>query len=127
MAYIKLEDALKVCNEYEEWYTDMNDQCGAVISDNIYQEIANIPVVNKWIDVNERLPELEKISLNTKRRPKSVRVLCACKQRSGKVLVKEGYYELWSNNPCWRIPGSIDSVTHWMPLPEPPKEDNTNE
>ena len=26
MAYIKLEDALKVCNEYEEWYTDMNDQ-----------------------------------------------------------------------------------------------------
>ena len=80
-----------------------------------------------WIDVNERLPELEKISLNTKRRPKSVRVLCTCKQRSDKVLVKEGYYELWNNKPCWRIPGSIDSVTHWMSLPEPPKEDDIDE
>ncbi len=81
--------------------------------------------MNKWIDVKDKLPEIE-----TEKRKgdhkvkKSVRVLCACKQKSGNILVKEGYYELWDwgEEPCWRIPGSINSVTHWMPLPEPPKE-----
>lgn len=51
----------------------------------------------------------------------SVRVLCACKQKSGKVFVKEGYCELWGSNVVWKIPGSIDAVTHWMPMPEAPK------
>ena len=76
----------------------------------------------EWIDVNDRLPELETIPTkpNFRHKPKSERVLCACKQRSGKVFVKEGFYELWDGNPIWRIPGSIDTVTHWMPLPEPP-------
>ena len=76
----------------------------------------------KWIDVNDKLPELETIpaKIDSRQKPKSIRVLCACKQRSGKVLVKEGFYELWGDRPVWRIPGSIDVVTHWMPLPEPP-------
>ncbi len=130
MNYIKLDDALKVCSKYEEWYADMNDQCGEVISDNIYQEILNLPSVDviatKWIDVNERLPEIiaEKTRFEQTVK-KSIRVLCVCKQKSGKVLVKEGYCEWfnWSDKPSWRIPGNIDSVTHWMPLPEPPKMD----
>jgi hypothetical protein len=44
-------------------------------------------------------------------------------QFKGKIFVKEGYYEKWdfAIAPHWRIPGSIDTVTHWMPLPEPPK------
>ena len=75
-----------------------------------------------WIDVNDKLPELEIVpkKADSHHKPKSVRVLCTCKQRSGKVFVKEGFYELWDDNPVWRIPGSIDAVTHWMPLPEPP-------
>lgn len=91
---------------------------------DFYSEVREkaLPKFGEWISVEDRLPELEKTSLNTKHRPKSARVLCSCTQRSGKVLVKEGYYELWNNSPCWRIPGSIDSVTHWMPLPEPPKK-----
>ena len=76
---------------------------------------------SEWISVDERLPELEDGRNWGNHRPRSIRVLCVCKQRSGKVFVKEGYYELFSNKPCWRIPGSIDEVTHWMPLPEPPK------
>lgn len=76
---------------------------------------------SEWISVEERLPELEITRSDGYHRPRSVRVLCVCKQRSGKVFVKEGYYELFSNKPCWRIPGSIDSVTHWMPLPKAPK------
>lgn len=81
----------------------------------------------RWIPVTERLPEVEK----TRREHRNVyresgRVLCACLQADGKRLVKEGYMFFFNDNPQpkWAIPGTIHSVTHWMPLPEPPKEDN---
>lgn len=79
---------------------------------------------DEWISVEERLPDLEPNIIKWGDRgykQNSVRVLCVCKQKSGKVMVKEGYYEVWDGNktrPYWKIPGSIDSVTHWMPLPE---------
>lgn len=82
---------------------------------------------SEWISVEERLPDLEPTLIkwgDCGYKQKSIRVLCVCKQKSGKVLVKEGYYEVWVDSPAepyWRIPGSIDSVTHWMPLPEAPK------
>ena len=83
--------------------------------------------MNNWISVKDRLPEIEvlKIKRGSNCYSKSFRVLCACKQQSGKRMVKEGYYEIStrSNVPLWRIPGSIDKVTHWQPLPELPKED----
>lgn len=77
----------------------------------------------EWISVEERLPELggKARTLGKLQIQSSVRVLCACKQKSGKVFVKEGFYELWGSNVVWKIPGSIDEVTHWMPLPEAPK------
>ena len=81
--------------------------------------------MNEWISVEDRLPEIEpgkkgRYSYESA----SIRVLCACKQKSGKLMVKEGYCEFYSNDRAfWRIPGSIDSVTHWMYLPKHP-EDN---
>lgn len=85
-------------------------------------EYTNVPA--KWIPVEERLPEI----IETKRAYKNVyrrsaRVLCACKQADGKWLVKEGYMEFFNDypEPNWRIPGTIHSVTHWIPLPQPPK------
>lgn len=79
----------------------------------------------KWIPVAERLPEV--VSTHKHRRytsQKSIRVLCVCVQKSGKRLVKEGYCEWYLGypEPRWRVPGTIDSVTHWMPHPELPKE-----
>ena len=73
-----------------------------------------------WMSVGDALPALDRVSTNHLRE-KSIRVLCACRQKSGKVFVKEGYCEFWDDCIVWRIPGSIDTVTHWMPLPEPPK------
>ena len=88
-------------------------------------------MANEWISVNDRLPEIESSNKRwgNHKISKSVRVLCACKQASGKVFVKEGYYEIWDDErgPFWKIPGSIDSVTHWMPLPEPPKKEGAND
>lgn len=78
----------------------------------------------KWIPVTERLPDVA----STQKTPwgnytESIRVLCACLQADGKRMVKEGYckiYEGYEADPHWKIPGTIHSVTHWMPLPSPP-------
>ena len=87
---------------------------------------SNVPDTNvgKWIPVSERLPEIIKIEhacRNVYRT--SGRVLCACLQAGGKQMVKEGYMQFFNDFPetRWIIPGTIHSVTHWMPLPEPPK------
>lgn len=100
-------------------------QSGINYARNTIIEAPSVEVAPKseWISVEERLPDLETTRSDGYHRPKSVRVLCACKQRSGKVFVKEGYYELFGKSVCWRIPGSIDSVAHWMPLPEAPTKE----
>ena len=102
-------------------------QCGTHTEVAKYLYNAGYRKQSEWISVEERLPDLEPPLIkygSVGYKQKSIRVLCACKQESGKIMVKEGYYEVWVDNPrkpYWRIPGSIDSVTHWMPLPEAPK------
>ena len=66
----------------------------------------------KWISVEERLP-LEDGQC----------VLCAVKDYWG-VAVCEGCYSKVSNR-IWPNDEDcvLDEVTHWMPLPEPPKEE----
>lgn len=79
----------------------------------------------KWIPVTDRLPEVaSKHKYGRSAYAKSIRVLCTCVQKDGKKMVKEGYCELWNDypKPIWKIPGTIDSVTHWMYMPELPKE-----
>ena len=86
--------------------------------------IAHGVTVQEWISVKDRLPEI--VSTHKRYRStikKSIRVLCVCVQKSGKTMVKEGYCE-WYNDypePRWQIPGTIDDVTHWQYLPQPPK------
>ena len=68
---------------------------------------------SKWISVKDRLPEDDEV------------VLIACK--IGKIFV--GYHKhLFQGCEVWRILTARDStkkitytVTHWMPLPQPPK------
>ena len=69
----------------------------------------------KWIPVSERLPEEEEL------------VLIICKNGARFV----GYYKRfhYNNEISWGIKTALNStrwlnkgrVTHWMPLPEPPK------
>lgn len=71
-------------------------------------------IENRWIPVTERLPDAE---------PGDV---------SEQVLVTDGKCVAiveWFNFECepfWGYTGFGKDVTHWMPLPEPPKEE-TNE
>ena len=104
---------------------DSNDNYGfpntAKVADHL---IAHGVTVQEWISVKDRLPEV--VSTHKGYRStvkKSIRVLCVCVQKSGKTMVKEGYCE-WYNDypePRWQIPGTIDKVTHWQYLPQPPK------
>ena len=86
--------------------------------------IAHGVTVQEWISVKDKLPEVVSIQNGYRSTvKKSIRVLCVCVQKSGKTMVKEGYCE-WYNDyqePIWKIPGTIDEVTHWQYLPQPPK------
>ena len=77
--------------------------------------IANGVTVQEWISVKDRLPEEEGwylVYTTPKREHKSINKAMFCK----------GY--AWGNfEPYWRgAGGHWANVTHWMPLPEPPKE-----
>lgn len=71
----------------------------------------------KWISVEERLPELD------------TEVLCFMDEciEVGKLVDRRAFEERNSVclNPIWHFCDCIDDlgVTHWMPLPEPPKGD----
>ena len=60
----------------------------------------------RWIPVTERLPGREW-------------VLCKCRANIHEVLsLRDGY---WYHDPQHQYMSGF--VTHWMPLPEPPKEE----
>ena len=60
-----------------------------------------------WISVKDRLPENDN------------HVLCCTETKKGMKNVIIGYYM----NGAWRC-GMNSNVTHWMPMPEPPKGEN---
>ena len=71
----------------------------------------------RWIPVTERLPELQNWG--------------ASKLVLGIVQNESGYgypppnpcFCVYLGNQKWRIRGRMATITHWMPLPEPPEEE----
>lgn len=66
--------------------------------------------MSEWISVEERLP------------PNEEEVLAFCDGAAGSFLIIGMYDEIMD---AWTETWSHDylySVTHWMPLPEPPRE-----
>ena len=81
--------------------------------DHALQSIKSIPTADvqpvKWISVTERWPVKRKW------------VLCRCEANIIEVL-------RWENNEWYHDPKHVyypSFVTHWMPLPEPPKGEKT--
>lgn len=64
--------------------------------------------MSEWIPVTERLPENGKY------------VLCFCRANIICVLRRDKDGD-WYENPAHVYMSSF--VTHWMPIPEPPKEE----
>lgn len=65
----------------------------------------------KWISVEERLPELNQ------------GVLIYFKGYiTGGHIIKVDHLIKYHNNPAeWKYTQGLSKITHWMPLPEPPK------
>ena len=62
----------------------------------------------EWISVKDRLPE-----------PFAAVIICR-RDKSGSMVVEQGSLTF---NGWWKVYGTrTKSVTHWMPLPKPPKE-----
>ena len=66
--------------------------------------LANGVTFQRWIPVSERLPE-------------DGRQVLACTKK-GKAFSAH-YDHFWG---CWGVSHTVE-ITHWMPLPEPPKKD----
>lgn len=67
---------------------------------------------SKWISVDDRLPDIDTEVL-----------ICTDKGLYYDVAQYSGGKKFWTlerNPDCWV---TVSGVTHWMPLPEPPKEE----
>lgn len=93
----ELIDALMYC----EWIKDYNQQL------NYCPNIANGVTVQEWISVKDRLPNI------------CEPVLVCCDFMGGKAFRVSGRYG--KNGMLWAGIPESHKVTHWMPLPEPPK------
>lgn len=83
------------------------------------------PTVGGWINVKDKLPE-ERINPLTQ---DFQNVICFCDfggmPKHTDIRVYGFGKRAWENEPhFWHGPQIMDGViTHWMPLPEPPKEE----
>ena len=125
--YIKLEDLTKFPIRLDHYDKEHGNEHFVYGIETVLEYAENLPaadVAQEWISVEDKLPEVVSIHKGYRSTvKKSIRVLCVCVQKSGKTMVKEGYCE-WYNDypePRWKIPGTIDEVTHWQYLPQPPK------
>lgn len=88
------------------WYADIADLNPEELIDHL---IANGVTIQSWIPVTERLPDRNGVFLVCTKHDfyKTAKVAKATFKKNSRGFYGQGGY--WSN------------VTHWMPLPEPPK------
>lgn len=64
--------------------------------------------MNEWIDVKDKLPDT------------FVNVIVCRDGAKGERIVEQGYRDV---SDWWKVYGTrTKHVTHWMPMPRPPKE-----
>lgn len=91
---------MEYCNNLKDKTIDAND-------------IARFPTAVSWISVKDRMPD------------KNGQYLCWF----GKNTIAKGaaiatYLEMWKSFGSLESLETYPNVTHWMPLPEPPKEES---
>lgn len=114
----QIEEILKiVCTRYANGICSVDGKPCEEISNCEYRRIAN-RLYNadcrkqEWISVEERLPGV------------SGRYICAVKDKNGHTWTVAADYSLEMKTWFGLMFGEIkNTVTHWMPLPDPPKKE----
>ena len=111
-----------------ELFYDNNMICDQKIeglADDVMDIIGNGVTVQEWISVTERLPEEDKdylVITNAFGRCSSVKIRSFAKDGETideyDLAGKKYVWYFWSNEYGYV---STNSVTHWMPIPHPPK------
>jgi hypothetical protein len=128
--HISREEAIKELREvYENEYPTASGDFDEYASHYVPNVLKNIPAADvqpvKWISVKDRLPEAVEEDVNGKTAFSDFVLV---------YLVCDDGFTYITNDKCrvndksWlhEIPGEGCKVTHWMPLPEPPKDGDTN-
>ena len=91
------------------------------------RKAAVVPAVGTWINAKDCLPE---DCIDKSKDIKNIKVLVAIKAKNGwtvrtQMRCKNVHYRYFGADPeiSWYWRHSAGDVTHWMPLPEAPKED----
>lgn len=78
----------------------------------------------EWISVDDRMPE---DTLGPGSKKKQIKVLTAIKAKNGCTVrsqLRMKHENWYSGDVKWSWKYSAGEVTHWMPLPEPPGEND---
>lgn len=95
------------------------DKVASELLEQVLYDIQHMPTLtpqNEWVSVEERLPENGQIVLFHQ---KDGFIYCA-EYFAGNALMSPGWF---IDNDCW----DAKEVTHWMPLPAPPKKEHNHE
>ena len=78
-----------------------------ITASSVLKIINSAPTVGGWISVKDRFPNEDSFVL---------------------VCNKEGsVFEDWFKFGAWQAYAGLPEITHWMPLPKPPKEANMDD
>ena len=101
--------------------SEIQDICDAITE----APKADVQPVDSWISVNDRLPEAVEEDVNGKI-AFSKSVLVYLVYDNGFTYITNDRFRVDSKSWLHEIPGEGCKVTHWMPLPEPPKDGDSN-
>ena len=102
------ENLIKILDTHCDYagHVDCKDDCTECLANHL---IANGVTVQQWIPVTERLPEPNKLVL--------------CWWESGDGEWEQYGFATFQRHGVWYVSNEgMPKVTHWMPLPQPPKE-----
>lgn len=90
----------------------------ACLKSVLQQPTADVEEVNKWIDVNERLPERDGETVLCYVQNSSTK---GCTYVVGCIQQQKHWFLQTCNIGIATFPNHYWKVTHWMSLPEPPQ------
>lgn len=94
-----------------EWLTELKEL-----------KVAGVQPIDRWISVKDRLPEDDGKYMVWYKGELDICEFDVESQTFGYTY--DDYDEMYSHLVCWDD-GMDKDITHWMPLPEPPKDGDT--